>query len=286
MKTLITVSVILFASIFGACSTEDTSVSMREGATTSYETMSVAPSMKAVTSESGRDFSSSSENTSSARIQINGNLTVQVRNISTAMESIQSLIDQYGGSITSSNLGNSYDRYGNLSALVPRESFYELIDAIEKVVSEVTSENINSLDVTEEFVDIEARLNVMKQTESRFIALLSDASDVEEIMSVEKELMRLRGDIDSLEGRIKYLNKTTDNAVLNIHITEEKPIIGDDWSFLDSLDNSVRNLISLGKNIANFLITIIVFSPILIVVSLISFFGYRIGKRYIVRQRK
>lgn len=286
MKTLIMVSVILLASIFGACSTEDTSVSMREGATTSYETTSVAPSMKAVTSESGRDFSSSSENTSSARIQINGNLTVQVRNISTAMESIQSLIDQYGGSITSSNLGNSYDRYGNLSALVPRESFYELIDAIEKVVSEVTSENINSLDVTEEFVDIEARLNVMKQTESRFIALLSDASDVEEIMSVEKELMRLRGDIDSLEGRIKYLNKTTDNAVLNIHITEEKPIIGDDWSFLDSLDNSVRNLISLGKNIANFLITIIVFSPILIVVSLISFFGYRIGKRYIVRQRK
>ncbi len=98
--------------------------------------------------------------------------------------------------------------------------------------------------------------------------------------------MRLRGDIDSLEGRIKYLNKTTDNAVLNIHITEEKPITGNDWSFLDSLDNSVRNLISLGKNIANFLITVIVFSPILIVMSLISFFGYRIGKRYIVRQRK
>jgi len=202
------------------------------------------------------------------------------------MESIQSLIHQYGGSITSSNLGNSYDRYGNLSALVPKESFYELIDAIEKVVSEVTSENINSLDVTEEFVDVQARLNVMKQTESRFTTLLSEARDVEEIMSVEKELMRLRGDIDSLEGRIKYLNKTTDNAVLNIHITEEKPITGNDWSFLDSLDDSVRNLISLSKNIANFLISVIVFSPILIVVSLISFLGYRIGKRYIVRERK
>ena len=285
MKILIMVSVILLASILGACSTEDISVSMTEGATTSNQTMSVAPSMKAATSESARDFSSSSENTSSARIQINGNLSVQVQNISTAMESIQSLVHQYGGSITSSNLGNSYDRYGNLSALVPRESFYELIDAVEKVVTEVTSENINSLDVTEEFVDIEARLNVMKQTESRFIALLSEASDVEEIMSVEKELMRLRGDIDSLEGRINYLNKTTDNAVLNIHITEEKPITGNEWSFLDSLDNSVRNLISLGKNIANFLITVIVFSPILIVVSLISFFGYRIGKRYIVRLR-
>jgi len=280
------VSVILLASIFGACSTEDTSVSMREGPITSYETMSVAPSMKGDGSESARDFSSSPENTSSARIQINGNLTVQVQNISTAMESIQSLIHQYGGSITSSNLGNSYDRYGNLSALVPKESFYELIDAIEKVVSEVTSENINSLDVTEEFVDVQARLNVMKQTESRFTTLLSEARDVEEIMSVEKELMRLRGDIDSLEGRIKYLNKTTDNAVLNIHITEEKPITGNDWSFLDSLDDSVRNLISLSKNIANFLISVIVFSPILIVVSLISFLGYRIGKRYIVRERK
>jgi len=109
---------------------------------------------------------------------------------------------------------------------------------------------------------------------------------VKEVMSVERELMRLRGEIDSLEGRMKYLSKTTDNSVLNIYMTEEVPITGSGWSFFDSLDNSVRAMVSFSKHIADFLIGIIVFLPFLIGAILLVFFIYRYGKRYFPRRKK
>ena len=221
-----------------------------------------------------------------SRIQINGNLSLEVQNVPAALEQARALVIQYGGSVTSSDSGDSFNRYANISALIPRDSFYELIGIMKNIATKVTNENINSNDVTEEFVDIEAKLNVMKETEKRFIALLSETANVEEVMSVERELMRLRGEIDSLEGRMKYLSKTTDNSVLNIYMTEQVPITGSGWSFFDSLDNSVRDMVSFSKHIANFLIGVIVFSPILIAIILIVFLGYRYGKRYVLRHKK
>jgi len=85
---------------------------------------------------------------------------------------------------------------------------------------------------------------------------------------------------------MKYLSKTTDNSVLNIYMTEQVPITGSGWSFFDSLDNSVRDMVSFSKHIANFLIGVIVFSPILIAIILIVFLGYRYGKRYVLRHKK
>ena len=53
--------------------------------------------------------------------------------------------------------------------------------------------------------------------------------------------MRIRGEIDSLKGRVEYLNKTTNNSQISIYVTEEVPISGDDdWNLGDSFDNSLR----------------------------------------------
>jgi hypothetical protein len=248
--------------------------------------MSSDYAMGAPSYASSPKIESYSEGSPEPRIQINGNLSLEVQNVSVALEQTRALVIQYGGSITSSDSGNSFNRYANISALIPRDSFYELIGAVKNIATKVTNENINSNDVTEQFVDIEARLNVMKETEKRFITLLSETANVEEVMSVERELMRLRGEIDSLEGRMKYLSKTTDNSVLNIYMTEEVPIIGSGWSFFDSLDNSVRAMVSFSKQSADFLIRIIVFLPFLIGAILLVFFIYRYGKRYFLRHKK
>ena len=126
----------------------------------------------------------------------------------------------------------------------------------------------------------------MKQTENRFLALLSETTNIKEIIDVEKEVMRIRGDIDSLEGRIKYLTKTTDNSVLNIYMVEELPITGSEWNFSDSLDSSVRALASFSKHLVNFIIDIIVFSPIIIGAGLLSFLVYKFSRKFIFRIRK
>jgi len=285
MKAFIIIFVVLLSSLFSSCS-DDESISLSRTSKMEPAAMSSGYAMGAPSYAPSPEIESYSEGSPEPRIQINGNLSLEVQNVSVALEQTRALVIQYGGSITSSDSGNSFNRYANISALIPRDSFYELIGAVKNIATKVTNENINSNDVTEEFVDIEARLNVMKETEKRFITLLSETANVKEVMSVERELMRLRGEIDSLEGRMKYLSKTTDNSVLNIYMTEEVPITGSGWSFFDSLDNSVRAMVSFSKHIADFLIGIIVFLPFLIGSILLVFFIYRYGKRYFPRRKK
>ena len=242
--------------------------------------MAIARAPASAPSSGTKNYSAVSED---SRIQIRGNISLEVHNILDAVEDIRTLVNQYHASVASSEYGDYYNKYATISILIPKESFTELSEAIKNVGTKVTTENISSIDVTEEFVDIEARLNVMKQTENRFLTLLSETSTVDEIMSVERELMRLRGEIDSLEGRMKYLTKTTDNSVLYVYITEEVSITGSDWSFFDSIDDSVRSFVSFSKHIANFLISLMVFSPIIIGSGLLIFLGYKAGKKYIHR---
>ena len=69
-------------------------------------------------------------------------------------------------------------------------------------------------------------------------------------------------------------------------MVEEISIAGNGWNFTDSLDESVRNLIVFSKHLANFLIGIIVFSPILIVALVLVLLLYKYGKRYTPRRNK
>ncbi|HCE77291.1 MAG TPA: hypothetical protein DEP04_11755 [Dehalococcoidia bacterium] len=280
MKAFSLIFLLMLSCAFSSCADEDVS-------------MSRAPQLdSAMSSDYSRAASSYapeieySKGLSESRVQVNGNLSLEVQNVSTALEQIKAVVIQYGGKITSSDSGDSFSRYANVSALIPRESLYELIDAVKDISAKVTNENISSNDVTEEFVDVEAKLNVMKQTELRFISLLSETTNIEEVMIVERELMRLRGEIDSLEGRLQYLSRTTDNSVLNIYMVEEISIAGSGWSFFDSLDKSVRSLVSFSKHVANFLIGVIVFSPILIVALVVVLLIYKYGKKYIPRRNK
>ena len=214
------------------------------------------------------------------KIQTNASISIEVTNIEQAILDIKNILTQNSGQITSSDSGFSNRPYGNINALVPSQELENVLINLRKISIKVINENIYSNDVTEEFIDIESRLLVMTETEKRFIDLLSATKNVEEIILVESELMRIRGEIDSLKGRVEYLNKTTNNSQISIYVTEEVPISGDDdWNLGDSFDNSLRIFISFMKNLTSLIISIIVFAPIIIGTLLIVFFGYKFFKR-------
>ena len=213
------------------------------------------------------------------RIQLNASLSLRVKNLDVAVTQVQNLVTHYRGRVTNSNAERSGLPYINIAILVPRSSFDGLLTDIKQIESSVTNENIHSTDVTEEFIDIDARLKVMKKTEDRFIALMADTRNVEEIIQVEKEHLRIRGDIDSLEGRMDYLSKTTQNSVNNLHMTQEAAITGNSWNPKDSLDNSIRFFISFLKKIADIFIWAFVFSPIILILAVIYFLIYRWVKK-------
>ena len=217
------------------------------------------------------------------RIQVSGSLSLEVQSLDEAVIGVQRLVTAYKGWVTQSNLETAGRPYANITLLVPKSSFYELLGEIKEIASVVKNENVNSNDVTEEYIDVTARLDVMKETGSRFLSLLSDTDNIEEIILLEKELMRLRGEIDSLEGRVSYLTKTTDNSFLYLHMIEETSITGSKWDPWNSFAGSIRNLISFSKHTADFLISLMVFLPVILVLVGAFALAYRGLQRFRTR---
>ena len=122
MKTFIVISTVLSMSLFSSCSDSGSAVSrspeMAGVMSNDYEEMSTAPAYAP-----SPDIESYSRISADSRVQINGNLSLEVQNVSAAMEKTRTLVNQYGGSITSSDLGDSFSRYANISILIPQESF-------------------------------------------------------------------------------------------------------------------------------------------------------------------
>ncbi|MDR2691715.1 MAG: DUF4349 domain-containing protein [Dysgonamonadaceae bacterium] len=94
--------------------------------------------------------------------------------------------------------------------------FELLLDRIAQNAKKLDSKNITVSDLTEEFIDIEARIKTKKELENRYKELLKQANKVEEIVAIEKEIGNLRTDIESIEGRLKYLKDKVSYSTLNV----------------------------------------------------------------------
>ena len=245
--------------------------------------MSIAPEME-MARDSSMPLTQSSISNSDKRIQRNANLNIEVKSINESVDKLNNIISSFGGEIISSNKGGfDYGQpYANIRLRVLSENLDSILIEFKKLSSKVISENIYTNDVSEEFIDIEARLKIMKSTENRFNDLLSKSEKIEEIIQVEKELMRIRGDIESLEGRLNYLTKTTDTSEINLNLNEQIPITGESWKINEEFKEAFKNLLGFAKSLTNFVINVIVFIPVIIVSGILVF----LLRKYIKNRNK
>lgn len=111
----------------------------------------------------------------------------------------------------------------NMTIRVPAENFDPLIEDATKGVKRFDSKGVNVNDVTEEFIDVEARLKTKKELEERYLELLQKASAVKDILEIETQMGALRSDIESIEGRLKYLENQVAFSTLNLNFYETIP---------------------------------------------------------------
>jgi len=107
---------------------------------------------------------------------------------------------------------------------VPSKNFNTLLSEIIKGVEHFDQKRIEVKDVTEEFLDIQARLKTMKEMEERYLHLLQETNTVMEILEIEKQIGRLRADIESIEGRLKYLENRIDYSTLTTTFYQKVPL--------------------------------------------------------------
>jgi hypothetical protein len=149
-------------------------------------------------------------------------LNIDVWSISNAVNESIALVERKGGFVEKKT--DAGEASASLTLRVPAKSFRETLSGLESVGT-VTYRNIEGEDVTEDFIDVEARLKNKLVLRDRLKQLLDKATEVKDILSIETELNRVQSDIDSMQGRIKSLKGQIEYATVTLDF-ERKAILG------------------------------------------------------------
>jgi hypothetical protein len=145
--------------------------------------------------------------------------TVEVKEIASAMKQVDSVMQKSGGYVQSQSVREEGQAY--LVLRVPAPQLRPMLDAMAALGSE-ESRSVASQDVTEQYIDTEARLKNAIALRDRLKALLVQAKGVKDILEIEKELTRVQSDIDSMEGRLKKLKGQVDFAQIDLTLKRKK----------------------------------------------------------------
>lgn len=207
-----------------------------------------------------------------------GNVSFESTDLSKTKHNISVAVKKYNGYISNENEYKSSDRISNsITVRIPSKNFDSFLTDISSDVEKFDNKNISVNDVTEEFLDVQARLKVKKSLEQRYNELLKKAKSVKEILEVEKELTNVRSDIESMEGRLKYLQNQVSFSTLSINFYKIELVNSTERSFFRRLARAFSNGIS---NIKWFFIALVNIWPfILLGILTFIFIRKRIKKR-------
>ncbi len=196
----------------------------------------------------------------------NGNISLIVNSVVGARDEITQLATRLGGYVVSSWIsGEKAGMRGSISIRVPDETFEPAFVELRKLAVRVESENTNSQDVTEEYIDLEARLKNAQATESQYLALLNKAEKVDDILQIYDSLARVRSEIEQIKGRMQYLERTSSMSLITVElrpVASSEPLAPVGWSALEALKSAIRGIATFGKWLATVIIWLVIFVPV------------------------
>ena len=201
-------------------------------------------------------------------------MSIIVTDTDEAMDRLAKMATDNGGWVVNSSVYQYSDtaKTGNITLRVPAEGFDSALEAISTMSVEVTNLSTSGQDVTEEFVDLSARLENLEATAVRVRSFLEDADTVEEALAVNQELSRLEGEIESFKGRIQYLSQSAAFSTISINITPDElsqPIEVGGWRPSGIIRDALEALVDALQGLATFAIWLVIyFLPIALIIGI------------------
>ncbi len=205
-------------------------------------------------------------------------LELRVDDSDAAAESIRRLTEEAGGYVSEIN---AYRVEGllhySISIRVPVDGLDAVVARLKSLAAEVEREHLRTEDVTEQFVDLEARLRTLQLTEGELQALLAEArsrgSKADDIMTIYGYLTEIRTNIERLQGQLNALANLAAYSTVNLELAPTEaaqPLTGDTWRPSETVRGSLRTLVGAFKGLIDLTIfLVIVVAPICLVVGLV-----------------
>jgi len=179
-------------------------------------------------------------------------LNIEVEHFQSSFDAVMDIVERYNGFISDSHMHvtGTGRKEGRITVRVSTDMFLACITEIEHVGT-VKSKHISGEDVTEEYIDLNARLNNSERQERRLREILDMANNTKEVLEVERDLWRVRGEIERLTGRMKYLENRVELAPIHVSLNEPEPITHS-WGIRDALRSAFGGFVSVIRGLIIF----------------------------------
>ncbi len=207
------------------------------------------------------------------KIVYTADVDLVVEDFAAAAEQVVRLVEQFGGYVAESDLGGTpgVQRHGRWKVRIPVEKFDSFVEGV-VTLGELNHRQTDSQDVTEEFYDLEARIKNKTVEEQRLIKHLEETTGkLKDILDVERELSRVREEIERLQGRLRLLANLTSLTTVTINLQErlgytpvQAPTFG--TRIGHRFQASVEQLVRFGEGIVLALVSVVPWLPVWFVV--------------------
>lgn len=221
----------------------------------------------------------------------NADITIEVASTSEAQHRVTSIAETHGGFVAASEAKQrqSVDPAQRttdfkLVVRIPENQFGIALDEIKKLASNVPEEKATGQDVTEEFIDLEARIKTQKALEGQFLEIMKQARKVEDALEVQRQIAEVRTEIERLEGRKRFIENRSSLATITVNVQAPKPVL---VTTPTGVGHSLREAVSESVELASemfifFVRFVIVVLPVLLFVGVPS----ALVLRYLVRRAR
>jgi hypothetical protein len=211
-------------------------------------------------------------------------INLEVQNVTATMDPLKRIAAAHEGYIGSLSVNTGYgDRmYAVLTMRVPSREFDSAIAEI-KALGSLTSESLSAEDVTEEYVDLQARRSALAGQLAQYTRILEKAENVSEILEVQVQIERVQVEIDRIDGRLKYLDNRVDYGTITVTLREPEPVGGGEgFSIISVINEGITGFLAVTAGLVIILISII---PLVIIgAAIYGIYRWWKGRKSVVQK--
>lgn len=196
-------------------------------------------------------------------------LSLVVKNVSQAIADIENQAKSLGGYMVDTHLSRPEEGgSGHITLRVPEDKRSEALASFRGLAIKIVSESIYGHDVTDEYVDLESRLEVLYQTKTKFQEIMTKAYQINDLLNVQRELINLQQQIDSIKGQQKYYEQSAKLSKITIYLSTDELALPyaptDSWRPTVIFKTAIRSLLGHVRSFGTAVIWLVVYSPIII----------------------
>ncbi|MBD3366344.1 DUF4349 domain-containing protein [candidate division WWE3 bacterium] len=223
---------------------------------------------------------------------MNASISLHVEDVRKTIDAIETYVTNIGGYTINQHINTPQESSGgSINVRVPTEKLDETLAYFRERAVNVVYESKNGRDITDEYMDAEARLETLQKTKAIFENMLDEATEFDDILRAQKEILNVQNQIDRIKGQLEYMKGTAETARISVNLSTDELELGyapaNAWRpkvvFRKAVRQLVINLRSLGNGVIWLAVYSVIWAP---VVAIVIFIKKRKSKKSTTKKSK